>query len=163
VAGPTAAAASVPEYSMSKLITLDLKPDARTLRQFGFIAFFGFGFVATIAWFELLIFAFGLGAAKPVVAGVFVGLGVLSLSLSLVYPKANLPIYLGLTIVAYPIGFVLSYVIMGTLFYLIITPVGLLFKLTGRDPMKRRFEPDAATYWTPVAGPRARESYFRQF
>ena len=148
---------------MSKLITLDMNPDARTLRQFGFIAFFGFGFVAALAWFELLVFAFGLGAARPIVAGAFAALAVISALLSLVYPKANLPIYLGLTIVAYPIGFVLSYVIMGTLFYLLITPVGLLFKLIGRDPLNRRFDPEAPTYWTSVAGPRARESYFRQF
>jgi hypothetical protein len=148
---------------MSKMIEINLRPDERTLRQFGYIAFFGFGFVATIAWFEVLVFAFGLGDARPVVAGVFGGLGVLSLLLSLVWPKANLPIYLGLTILSYPIGFVLSYVIMGTLFFLLITPVGLFFKLTGRDALKRRFEPDLASYWIDSRPERPRESYFKQF
>jgi len=148
---------------MSKMIEIDLKPDDRTLRQFGFIALVGFGLVAALAWFELLVFSFGLGEARPVVAGGLLGLGALAAFFSLVYPKANLPIYLGLTIIAYPIGFVLSYVIMGTLFYLLITPVGIFFKIIGRDSMNRKFEPEAATYWITVEKQRSRESYFKQF
>ena len=50
---------------MSKMIEINLNPDAGTLRQFGFIALVGFGFVAAIAWFEVLVFSFGLGAARP--------------------------------------------------------------------------------------------------
>jgi hypothetical protein len=148
---------------MSKMIEINLRPDEKTLRHFGFIALVGFGFIATIAWFELLIFAFGLGEARPYVAGGLAALAVISALFSLVYPKANLPIFVGLTILAFPIGFVLSYLIMGFLFYGLITPVGLFFKLTGRDPLNRRFDPDAESYWTPVAQSASRESYFRQF
>jgi len=64
---------------------------------------------------------------------------------------------------SYPIGFVLSYVIMGTLFFLLITPVGLFFKLTGRDALNRRFEPDLPSYWIDSRPERPRESYFKQF
>lgn len=148
---------------MSNMIEINLRPDAGTLRQFGFIAVVGFGVLAAFAWFEWFIFAIGLGAARPIVAGVFAGLAGLSLLFSLVYPKANLPIYVGLTILSYPIGFVLSYVIMGTLFYGLITPVGLFFKLTGRDPLNRTFEPDAESYWTPVRQSPNNERYFKQF
>lgn len=148
---------------MSKMIEINLKPDSNTLRQFGFIALVGFGLVALLAWNEWLIFSFGLGAARePVVYG-FGGLAALSLLFSLVYPKANLPIYIGLTILSYPIGFVLSYVIMGFLFYGMITPVAIFFKLVGRDTMNRRFDPEAETYWSPARAERSSESYFRQF
>jgi hypothetical protein len=118
--------------------------------------------VAAIAWFEVMIFAFGLGEARPIVTGAFAALAGLSALFSLVYPKANLPIYLGLTIVSYPIGFVLSYVIMGTLFYLLITPVAIFFKLTGRDPMHRKFDREAVTYWNEPRPARGPESYFKQ-
>jgi hypothetical protein len=148
---------------MSQMIDINLRPDARTLRQFGVIAFFGFGFIAAIAWYEVLIFAFGLGEARTTVAGVFAGLAVVSVLFSAVFPKANLPIYLGLTLLSFPIGFVLSYLIMGFLFFGLITPVGLFFKLTGRDPMMRHFDPDASTYWTDPRPRRGKESYFRQF
>jgi hypothetical protein len=148
---------------MSKMVEIEWRPDGDTLRQFGWIATVGFSFLALIAWFELLVFAFGLGAARPWVAGGFVALAALSGLFSLVAPKANWPIYLGLTLVAYPIGFVLSYVIMGFLFFGMITPVGLLFRLTGRDPMHRRFDPEAESYWTDPRPRRGKESYFRQF
>ena len=148
---------------MSKMIEIDWRPDDRTLRQFGVIALFGFSFLAAIAWWELFIFAFGLGQARPIVAGGFAALAGLSALFSLVAPRANLPIYLGLTILSYPIGFVLSYVIVGTIFYLLLAPVGIIFRVTGRDPLYRRFEPDTESYWIDARPARPSESYFRQF
>lgn len=148
---------------MSKMIEIDWRPDDRTLRQFGAIAVVGFSFFAALAWWELLVFSFGLGEARPIVAGVFLGLAGLSGLFSLVAPRANLPIYLGLTVLAYPIGFVLSYVIMGFLFYVMITPMGLVFRLIGHDPLHRRFDREASTYWVDPRPRRSKESYFRQF
>ncbi len=97
---------------MSKLIEIDLHPDRRTLRQFGFIALGGFGFLAAIAWFEVLIFSFGLGDLRMGFVSVFAGLAAVAALFSLIAPQANLPLYVGLTVLTYPIGFVLSYVIM---------------------------------------------------
>ncbi len=148
---------------MSKMIEIDWQPDDRVLRQFGIIALFGFSFLAVLAWWEWLIFGFGLGAARHPVTYVFAGLAGLSALFSAVAPRANLPIYLGLTVLAYPIGFVLSYLIMGFLFFGMITPVGLFFRLTGYDRLDRRFDPDATTYWKDPRPRRGKESYFRQF
>lgn len=148
---------------MSSMIEINWRPDDRTLRQFGFIALFGFGFLAAIAWWELFVFSAGLGVARPIVAGVFAGMAALSALFSLVAPRANLPIYLGLTVLSYPIGFVLSHVIMGLLFYALITPVGLFFRLTGFDPLHRSIDRAARTYWVDARPRRAKSSYFRQF
>ena len=74
-----------------------------------------------------------------------------------------MPIYVGLTVLAYPIGFVLSYLIMGFLFFVMITPLGLFFRLVGRDPLERAFDPEATTYWADPRPRRAKGSYFRQF
>ncbi len=148
---------------MSKMIEIDWKPDETTLKQFGFIALFGFGFLAAMAWFQLLIFSALPDDLRQTVAGVFGGLAVVSTLFSLVAPKANLPIYVGLTVLAYPIGFVLSYVIMGFLFFVMITPLGLFFRVVGRDPLNRNFDPAAATYWSDPRPRRGKESYFRQF
>jgi len=38
-------------------------------------------------------------------------------------------------------------VVMLLLFLVTIVPAGLIMRLVGHDPMRRRFEPDAATYW----------------
>jgi len=148
---------------MSKMIELNLRPDARILRQFGFIALVGFSFLAACAHFEWLVFAAGLGSWKSGVTAALLVLAGAATLFSLVYPKANLPIYLGLSVIAYPIGFVLSYVIMGTLFFGLIGPVAIFFRVTGRDPMARRYDPDAESYWSDPRPERGRGSYFRQF
>ena len=44
-----------------------------------------------------------------------------------------------------------------------LAPIGLVLRIFGKDPMHRRFERDAATYWVDARPPRPRESYFRQF
>ena len=148
---------------MSKLIDFDLRPDRRTLRQFGFIALVGFGLLALLAWLETAIFALGLGEARTWVAATLGGIGLLSALLAVLAPAANRPLYVALTLIALPIGFVLSYVILGGLFYLVITPVGLLLRLTGRDPMGRRFLRGESSYWVDARPPRPKESYFKQF
>jgi hypothetical protein len=148
---------------MAGMIDLNLRPDARTLRLFGWIALVGFGLVALLAWRGWLVFAALPEGARDEVALVFAALAGISALFSLVYPKANLPIYLGLTIVAFPIGFVLSYVIMATLFYVIIAPIGFVMRLFGHDPMHRHFDRAAKTYWLDARPQRPTESYFRQF
>ena len=148
---------------MANVLDINWKPDDRTLRQFGFIALVGFGFVAAIAWFEVLVFSFGLGAARIPVAASFAGLGALAGLFSLLVPRANLPIYLGITILSYPIGFVLSYVILGTIFYLVIAPIGLVLRAFGVDPIERKIQPDATTYWVDAPPTPVSETYFKQF
>ena len=149
---------------MAQMIDLNLDPDAKTLRQFGFIALVGFAAIAALVWFEKLIFAGGwMGDMREPVAQTLVGLGVLAAVISVVYPKANKPLFIGLSILAFPIGFVLSYVIMGTLYFLIITPIGLGLRLFGEDPMQRGFKSDGTSYWSDCRPARSSESYFKQF
>lgn len=148
---------------MSRLVELNLNPDRRTLRQFGFIALGGFGLIGLLAFREWMVFSAGLGPARLPVAFACWGLGLLSALLSLVAPSANRPIYVGLALVSYPIGFVLSYVIMAVLFFGIFTPVALVFKVIGRDSLQRRRDRTAASYWQPPRPARSTDSYFRQF
>ena len=148
---------------MSKLVEINWNPDRKTLRQFGVIAFVGFGAIGALAYYEKLIFAFGLGELRTTVAGILVALGAIALLFSLVAPRANRFLYVGLTVLAFPIGFVLSYVIMGTLYFLVIGPIALLFRALGRDSMRRAYDPNASTYWAPVKRSRDKESYFHQY
>ena len=148
---------------MAGMIDIDLRPDARKLRQFGFIALFGFGLLALLAWKEWAVFSMGLGDWRIPLTQIFAGLAGISLLFSLIFPRANWLLYVGLTIVALPIGFVLSYVIMGTIFYLVIAPIGLILRLFGKDPMNRHFNPSAGTYWVEARPQRPAEDYFRQF
>jgi hypothetical protein len=148
---------------MAKMIEIDFHPDERTLRQFGWIALGGFGLLALLAWQEWLMFSSGLGEARPAVAGALLALGVLAALLGLLFPSANRPLFVGLALLAFPIGFVLSYVILSALFFVVIAPIGVLMRLLGHDPMHRRLEPGLESYWTQAAPPPPRSRYFKQF
>ena len=44
---------------------------------------------------------------------------------------------------------VLYPIIIGIIFYVIITPVGVLMRLTGNDPLRLKFDGNAKSYWIP--------------
>ena len=148
---------------MGKLVDIDLDPDAKKLRQFGVIAFVGFGALAALAFTEKAISSFGLGEARTAVAVGLAALGTFALSSSLVAPRANRVLYVGLTVLAFPIGYVLSYAIMGAIFFLVIGPIAVLFRLFGRDSLRRSYDPAASSYWQPTKPARDKESYFHQY
>jgi len=75
----------------------------------------------------------------------------------------NRYLYVGLTLLTFPIGFILSHVLLAIVFYLVITPVGLVMRLLGRDPLQRKFNREASTYWVDHAEPKSVEEYFRQY
>jgi hypothetical protein len=44
-------------------------------------------------------------------------------------------------------------IVMGLLFFLILTPFGTALRLMGKDPLSRRFDPAASSYWIPRQPP----------
>lgn len=43
--------------------------------------------------------------------------------------------------------------VLGALFYLVFTPVGVCRRLFGGDPLRLRFDPEASSYWIPRESP----------
>lgn len=64
---------------------------------------------------------------------------------------------------ALPIGWTISHVILGIVFFLVMTPIGLLMRASGKDPMTRVPDPRATTYWVPHVKPAHTKRYFQQF
>jgi hypothetical protein len=145
------------------LIKLNLNPSAKELRQFGFIAFGAFGLLGALLFWHVVPLWRVLGAATPTVAFALWAAGAVSALFSLAAPKLNRPLFVGLSVVAYPIGVVMSYLIMGVFFFLIVTSLGLIFRLAGRDPLRRRFEATARSYWIPHRPAEKTDRYFSQF
>ncbi len=137
------------------LVEINWNPERSELRKFGVIAL-----VVLTAVSVVLRFVFKAGIVVP--ACVFTA-GFCIFVTTLVSAKAARIIYLGLTFAAMPVGFVISVVLMAVFYYLVLTPVGLVFRLLGRDPLNRRFEPRAPTYWTPRRRVDSVERYFHQF
>jgi len=146
-----------------KLIELDFNPPPRVLRQFGLIALVAFPLLGGVCYWRGGLFGIDFGSATLPVAWVLAGLGLAAGLLAGLAPRAIRPLYVSLLAITAPIGFVLSYVILGVLFYLVITPVGLVLRRVGYDPLKRDFEREAETYWVKVEPRASKTSYFRQF
>ena len=80
-----------------------------------------------------------------------------------VRPAANRPLYVLLVVLTFPIGWVVSHVVFAAVFLGIITPVGLVFRVIGRDVLERRFDAEARSYWRPRPRRTDVRRYFRQF
>jgi hypothetical protein len=66
---------------------------------------------------------------------------------TLVWPRALTPLNRLWTRLGLLLHRVTSPVILGLLFYGTVTPMGLLLRLLGKDLLRLRFDPDAASYW----------------
>ena len=131
-----------------------IKPPSRThLRQFAALCLIIFGGMASWRW------AHGRHDMSTMLLGaaaVLIGIP------GMIAPALVRPIYTGWMIVAFPIGWTVSRVILGAIFYVVMTPLGVLFRLTGRDAMGRA-RPTRTTYWTAKAQPAGLAEYLRQF
>jgi hypothetical protein len=68
-----------------------------------------------------------------------------------------------LALLTRPLGALLSRVLLTLVFYALVMPHGLLFRLLRRDALQCRPDPDAATYWRPCPPPADATAYLRQF
>src|SRR5881394_976944 len=114
------------------------QPTEKALRQFaaGWLVFFlSFGAHQYLArGHHQLGLAFGLLA-------VFVGW------LGLVRPATVRWLFVGWMVLAFPIGWLMSQLMLLTMFYIIITPVALFLRLRGRDLLSRRPTSGAVSFW----------------
>jgi hypothetical protein len=137
------------------MIKFELRPPDAQLLQFGWIALFGFPAVGAV--FHLF---FG---ASSTAFWILAAVGVVVFGLSRVHPLAVLPVFDGLMIVTLPIGFVISFALTALIYYGMVTPLGLFFRLTGRDRIPKRPDRSADTYWEPRGEARPPASYFRLY
>jgi hypothetical protein len=131
---------------------INRNPSRRDLVVFGIGLPILFGLLGWHRW------SVGSTTAAQVLWGVG---GVLSLAFAAV-PPLRRTLYVGWMLAVWPIGFVVSHVILAVIFFGVFAPVGVLLRLFGRDPMTRAFDKSSTTYWIPREGPREAESYFRQ-
>ena len=76
-------------------------------------------------------------------------------------PEAIRPVFATLMAITRPIGRVVSIVLLGFVFYGVFTPIGLFFRLIGRDPLERSRR-KRASHWTDRPAVTDIRSYFRQ-
>lgn len=131
-----------------------LDHSARSLRRFG-LAVGGvlLAVAAVVAWRAggATAWAVGLGGGALVVGGAVV-------------PGLLGPVYRVWMTGAFALGFVMTRVILTVAFVVLFVPVGLVFRVIGRDVLRQRPDPEAASYWIARDdGPAGRERLERMY
>ena len=80
----------------------------------------------------------------------------------LISPNLVRPIFVGWMTIAFPIGWVISNVLLACLFYGMFTPLGWVLRLAGRDALRRRPPSPVDSYWLPKPMPTDVDRYFQQ-
>lgn len=65
--------------------------------------------------------------------------------------------------VTYPIGFVMSYLVLGIIYYGVMTPTGLISRLFGRDPLLLKPNTTRRSFWDKLDYDGKPSDYFKQF
>ena len=141
-------------------IEINLAPTTKQLRQFGYFAslaiplltWFWSGAPMTESWSETIVMRV-IGAAV---------IGAALATAAWWRPETLKWIFVGLSVVTFPIGFVVGEVILLTIFVVAFVPLALLFKIVKRDALQRSFDREASSYWQPKRAPRNAASYYRQ-
>jgi hypothetical protein len=79
-----------------------------------------------------------------------------------IVPQIARPFYIVWNGLGCSIGFVVSNAAVTAVYFLVVTPIGLALRLLGRDPLRRRFARERASYWEDAEKPGDAERYFRQ-
>ncbi len=134
------------------MITVNRNPEKRELAVFGLLLPV---FVALVGW--------GFWRKSPDVAyAIWGGGGVLALAYGAMAPFRRL-LYVGWMYAAFPIAWVVSHAILTAVFFLVLTPVALVLRLMGRDPLQRSPDPSLGSYWVARGKAKDVSRYFRQY
>jgi hypothetical protein len=63
-------------------------------------------------------------------------------------PRILLPLFRVWMLLAGGLLWINTRLLLGIVFFLLVLPMGILARLFGRDPMERRFDRSAPTYWS---------------
>lgn len=137
------------------LIEINLHPSHKELRNFAAIALIASAIISSLLYVLK-------GLAIQWVAIIFAAGFIIFIS-SLVSIKIARIIYLSLILVTFPIGYVVSFILLAAFYFLLLTLLGLFFRLIGRDSLCRKFDLNAKSYWLSRQSPKNLDSYFHQF
>ena len=108
-------------------------------RAFGFLFAIVFAAISGFVWFATDVVSIGLLATSATFAAA-----------AWVWPTILLPLNRLWQKFASGLGFVTNHLILGLVLYVLVTPVGRVMRMFGRNPMTTKYDPQADTYFTAV-------------
>lgn len=106
------------------------------VRKFGFL----FGVIGALATGYFLYKGSGVWVWTAGAAVFFVLTG-------LALQPALKPLYVAWMAFAFVLGWINTRLLLGVFFYLVLTPIGLALRLTGKDLLDKKIDRGAETYW----------------
>lgn len=134
---------------------IDRNPPERVLRQFAAIWL--------PAFFALAGYSFARQSGRWAVTLVVWSVVAFVAIASAIKPRLIRPIFVAWMVAVFPIGWTVSRLLLALIYYAVVTPIGIGLRLAGRDPIARRFDRSAASYWTPRSQVKDAGRYFKQF
>lgn len=116
---------------------INWNPSHKDIRIFGAVFWVG---CALIAGF---LYSRELKEAALWVGGAGIGIGVLAL----LVPLLAKPFYFLWMMIGFVMGSIMSRVILILIFYVVLTPVALVFRLIKRDALRLKKTSESGTYW----------------
>ena len=140
---------------------INWKPDLADLRKFAWSLIIGFPCIAVVFFLVKAVKTHALpdyhGFIELGVVGAVVGL------VCLAVPLVARPLYYVWYFLAACIGIVMANLLFCVMFYLLFAPVGLLMRVTGRDPLQLKWKKGQASHWQDAESARPASQYFSQY
>ena len=133
---------------------LPLNPTPRMLRQF---AGLWLAILGGLALWRGIQHGWAVGSIAVAVITVAVGV------IGWLWPRAIRPLFVGCMVLTFPIGWVVSRVILALIFFGLFTPLAWVFRWRGRDALHLRRDPNSETFWLAQPATADPRRYFRQF
>jgi hypothetical protein len=125
----------------------------RTLRHFGWLFLAFTIFTAWLQWQR------GHSLLWSVT---FLVLGITLCLVSQIKPDLVRPLFVGWMILLIPVNWIVSHVILGAMFFLVFTPIGLCRRALGADPLWLK-KPKLETYWQSRPEMTDKRRYLKQY
>ncbi len=135
------------------LLDFNDRPSRRELLWFGALTAPFFGVVGLIIHLK----------GAPKVAYAVWAVALLCTLVFFAVPPLRRAMYLTWMRAVYPLGWTISHLLLVLLYYGIVTPIGLVMRMLGRNPMQPILDRKATTYWAERHEVADASRYFRQF
>jgi len=129
-------------------------PTNRTLRQFA---------AAWLVFFLIWAAVFGLAGGNSTAGTIFAVVAAIGGVAGLIHPPSLRWIFVAWVILVFPIGWVISQVVLLILYYGLFVPIGLLLRARGRDALGLKPSHGSVTFWRRKETPADVRRYFRQY
>ena len=136
------------------LLQIKTNPTKRELQWFGVLLLLFGGIVGALVWWRT--------GSVAIPRYIWIAVAIMA-AIYYAAPPARKPIFVGWIYATYPIGWVVSHVVLAAIFYVVFTAVGTLMRVVGYDPLMRRIDRNAPSYWVAREPVEDVQRYFRQY